>query len=201
MKHVSKKQVEEIQKVRYLTHFVARAFLISVLCLMIIFFCLITVYLGDLMINSSNGNKKNPLFSAYVIVSPSMVPTIMINDAIVVRRVDNDKYKIGDIISFASSDMNYKGLIVTHRIVDKESLGPEASLYTTKGDNNEVVDPTSVSTSSIYGRVMFKIPKVGYIQSFFSKPINFFICLLIPAMIFIFYDIGRIFFVMHRKVN
>ena len=180
MKHVSKKQVEDIQKVRYLTHFVARAFLISVLCLMIIFFCLITVYLGDLMINSSNGNKKNPLFSAYVIVSPSMVPTIMINDAIVVRRVDNDKYKIGDIISFASSDMNYKGLIVTHRIVDKESVGPE---------------------SSIYGRVMFKIPKVGYIQSFFSKPINFFICLLIPAMIFIFYDIGRIFFVMHRKVN
>ena len=196
---MKRKSIEKFHKLSYLSHFITRAFLISILCTMCLFFLVMIVYLGDLVINFRNGSKNVPLFSAYVIVSPSMVPTIMINDAIVIKRVDNDKYNVGDIITFSSSDINYQGLAVTHRIVNKESISYEDSIYTTKGDNNQIVDPTLVRTSSIYGKVMFKIPKVGYIQKFFSKPVNYFICLLIPTIIFVFYDVTRILFVINRK--
>ena len=157
---------------------------------------------STLTFQSVSFNTVSPLFvttTLYVIVSPSMVPTIMINDAIVIKRVDNDKYKIGDIITFVSSDSNYKGLTITHRVVDKLGVSDKNSIYTTKGDNNQVIDPATVSTRDIYGKVLFKIPKIGYIQDFFAKPINYFICLVIPAIIFVLYDSCRIIYVVLKR--
>lgn len=121
MSAVHKKIYNQIRVISYLTRFVTRAFLISILCLLVVFSLIITCYLGDVLINGKNGSNS-PLFSTYVIVSPSMVPTIKINDAIVVQRVDNDNYNVGDIITFASNDINYKDLMVTHRIVNKENV-------------------------------------------------------------------------------
>ena len=190
---------QKFDKFVYLSNFITRAFLISILCLVLVFFILITVYLGDLLINSNSKQQKSPIFGTYIIVSPSMVPTIMINDAIIIKRVDNDKYNVGDIITFSSEDTDYKGLAVTHRIVNKKTVNLNNSVYTTKGDNNRVVDPSLVKTSSIYGKVLFRIPKIGYIKSFFSKPINYFVCLLIPSIIFICYDFGRIFLMINRS--
>ena len=187
-------------KYQYLFHFILRAFLISILCLLCLVGLFFLIYFGDYFLHNSKGNYRAPLFSAYVIVSPSMVPTIMVNDGIVIKRIDHDRYRVGDIISFKSSDINYQGLTITHRVVDKESSEYESSIYTTKGDNNPIVDPSKVETSAIYGKVLFKIPNLGNVQSFFSKPTNFFLCLLIPAIIFIGYDFIRIFtYVNQRK--
>ena len=182
----------------YLTRFVTRAFLIAILCFVLMFGVLIALYAGDLLINAKDGNKT-PLFSTYVIVSPSMVPTIKINDAIVIKRVDNDGYKIGDIITFTSSDLRYKDLMITHRVVNKENISYKNSVYTTKGDNNQRVDPASVQTNAIHGRVLFKIPKVGYIKDFFANPSNYFICLLIPTVVFIIYEFGRILIAVYKR--
>ena len=181
-------------KITYMSHFVLRAFLIAVLCLLLGFGLIVFVYLGDLLIKD-----KSPLFSTYVIVTPSMVPTIMIDDGIVVKRVDNDKYKIGDIITFESNDSNYQGLAVTHRIIEKHNLDKENSVYTTKGDNNKVIDPVSVKTDSIYGKVLFKVPQIGKTKEFFSHPANYLMCLLFPAIIFILYNMTKIFVLISKK--
>ena len=157
------------------------------------------IYMGDLLLFSNNNQMKNPLFGAYVIVSPSMVPTISVNDGIVIKRVDNDQYDVGDIITFVSNDANYKGLLVTHRIVHKKSISKNESIYTTKGDNNSLEDSAYVMTDAICGKVLFRIPKIGYVKDFFSKPIHYFLCLLIPAFIFVFYDIHRIISLFKKK--
>ena len=180
---------------KYLIHFVLRAFLLSILCLLLFFGVIITIYLGDRLLN----NNKTPLFSTYVVLTPSMDPTIKANDAIVVKRVDKDKYKVGDIITFNSNDVNYQGLTITHRIVEKHAVDTGNSIYTTKGDNNTKIDPTTVKTDSIYGKVLFKIPKVGAIQEFFSNPINYLFCLLIPATVFIIYNLSKILVIMKKK--
>lgn len=198
MSRLNKKLHSKIYTISYLTHFITRAFLIAVLCFFIIFGVLIVCYVGDLLLNANNSNK-NPLFSTYVIVSPSMVPTIKINDAIVIKRVDNDEYKIGDIITFTSSDIRYENLMVTHRIINKENIGYKNSMYTTKGDNNLREDSTGVQTNAIQGRVIFKIPKVGYIKDFFSNPSNYFLCLLVPTVIFILYELGRMLIIIYKR--
>ena len=184
MEEVQQSTYSVFYTILYFSRFLLRAFLVAVLFLMIGIFLFFLVYFGDILINTTTGKEKSPLFGAYVIASPSMVPAIETKDAIVIKRMDHDLYDVGDIITFTSVDSNFSKKMITHRIVDKEVIGTETSRYTTKGDNNPVVDSSSVTTSDIYGKVLFKIPKVGYLHDFFSKPSNYFICLLLPAIIF-----------------
>ena len=93
-----------LYKFQYLSYFVVRAFLLAVLGLLVLLAVILAIYYGDLFINVKTGNYKTPIFNGYVIVSKSMVPTININDAIVVKRESDDKYNIGDIISFYSNE-------------------------------------------------------------------------------------------------
>lgn len=180
-------------------HFISKVLIMVIISILCFLFFIFLIYMLDISINTLSGHSKSPLFATYVVVSPSMVPTIDINDAIVIKRKDHDNYKIGDIITFLSNDSNYEGYRITHRVVDKEKVGFEKSLYTTKGDNNPSVDPTTTYTDSIYGKVVFTIPNFGKIQKFFSRPSNYFMCLLISAFVFIFYDLIRIFIMMRNK--
>lgn len=189
----------KMKQTRYLLYFVTRSFLISVFCFMALIGMFFLFYFGDLLISASKGVYKNPLFGAYIIVSPSMVPTIKIDDAIVIKRVDNDKYKVGDIITFSSTDANYMGKAVTHRIVDKRDYIAGESLYRTKGDNNIVSDANLVKTEAIYGKVLFKIPSIGKLEKLVASPVNFLLSLLIPATLLLVYDMTRIFVMMSKR--
>lgn len=199
MDQISNVNDSKLYSLYYVSHFIARSFLIAILFFLTCFVLLFTVYFGDLLLNISTGKSKTPLFGAYIIVSPSMVPTIKINDAIIIKRLDHDRYKVGDIITFTSSNSNLQGMKITHRIVHKENENTDFSLYTTKGDANEVEDPGTITSDAIYGKVLFKVPKLGYIQDFFSKPSNYFKCLFIVAGLFVFYELGRIGVMMYTK--
>ena len=179
-------------KIRYLSYFFVRAFLLAVFCLMILFLIFLIIYFGDLFLNVKSGNYKSPLFNGYVIVSQSMVPTIQINDAIIVKRENDSKYRIGDIISFFSTEYDHDGMVVTHRIIDKNEVDSLQSNYRTKGDNNPIPDRKSVTTENVYGKVLFVIPKLGYIQTYLSSPSHILICLLVPVLVIVFYDFIRI---------
>lgn len=180
-------------------HVLGKSFIIMIIIFFVIFGLCIAGYFLDLFINVKTGNYDYPLFSGYVIVSKSMVPTININDAIVVKRENNDKYGVGDVITFKSEDNNYEGYPITHRIIQKEELDEKQSSYITKGDNNVIADPDRVSTSDIYGKVMFVIPKLGYFKNFLAKPSNFFLCILIPSLIVFIYDFSRIFNAINKR--
>ena len=95
--------VQDISKSKYITNFVARAFFIAVLAFLILIGILLAVYFADLLVNRQTGRTDKPLFGAYVIVTPSMVPTIKVNDAIVIKRIDNDKNIHLDILNLFCS--------------------------------------------------------------------------------------------------
>ena len=184
--------IPKLKKLSDFIQFTSKVLIMFILVCLSLLLLSFFIYLGDIFLNTLMGRTKAPLFSTYVIVSPSMVPTIQIDDAIVIKRNDRDNYQIGDIITFMSNDANYQGKTITHRIVEKSKLSNERSLYVTKGDNNPVVDPFTVDTASIYGKVLFTIPKFGNVQSFFSKPTNYFLCLLVASFVFIIYELLRI---------
>ncbi len=181
-----------LYKVKYLSFFVTRAFLLAILGLLVIIAILLAIYYGDMFINVKTGNYNSPIFNGYVIVSKSMMPTINVNDAIVVKREVNDGYQVGDIISFYSKEYDDSGIVVTHRVIDKQNIYPRLSNYVTKGDNNPVPDRWKIDTSRIYGKVYFIIPKLGYVQNFLSDPVHFILCIIIPSGIVIIYDLIRI---------
>ena len=169
-------------KVRYVNKFVIKAFFMAILLSISLVSILAIIYVGDRFVNMNN-NKK-PIFGAYIIATPSMVPTLMVNDGIVVKR--EKEFVVGDIITFDSEDPSLFGLNITHRVVHKEKIDNGSYIYKTKGDNNDSADAVTVSIDNIYGKTVLKVPKIGYVRKELTNPIVLSVCLVLPLIIIIF---------------
>ena len=95
------------------------------------------------------------------VVSNSMYPTFERGDLIFVRGVDSpDEIKQGDIIVFQlKGDPETK----VHRVVEIENNNGQVQ-FKTKGDHNPNIDPWDVSFEEVKGKVLFWIPKLGYLS-------------------------------------
>ena len=65
-------------------------------------------------------------------------------------------------------------------------------MFTTKGDNNNTPDSSRISFNEIYGRVLFRIPKIGYIQYYLSSILGWVAIIIVPAVMIIGYDIYKL---------
>ena len=195
---VTKRRLNK-RKVGRWTKLVLRSCLISIFVILISLFAIMAVCYVESLYNEKNGKDKNPLLNAYVVVTESMTPTIKVNDAIVVSRVKDNSVKIGDVITFSSADKYYSGLTVTHRVIGKELNESGNYTYRTKGDNNLVADTSLVNGNKIYGKVLFKIPKIGYIYNFISSPSGFIFSIVLPVLLVIAYECFRIYRVIKQR--
>ena len=184
---------EWIVKLKKAFHFITTVLMYSICLIMLIVFLAFVVNFIDSRHNIKAGNNKKALFSAYTIVSPSMVPSINVLDVVVTKRVDNpEDLKKGDVITFNSTDYRYSGVTVTHRIQNIEKTSRGEYLFTTKGDNNNTADSSRISFNEIYGRVLFRIPKIGYIQYYLSSILGWVAIIIVPAVMIIGYDIYKL---------
>lgn len=173
-------------------HFVAKVFLYSVLLILVLVAVGFAAYAIDLLHNIKSGETKSPLLGAYVIVTPSMVPTINVEDAIIVLRKEPEEFKVKDIITFTSSDPRYSGLTITHRIVGIEKMSDGQLYFRTKGDNNNVEDATLVPATNVYGKVILRIPLIGYLQYVLMQTYGWIILVVIPCLGIVIYDIYKV---------
>lgn len=91
------------------------------------------------------------------IASDSMNPVIYKGDSVIIEKNDGNKiYKEDEIISF-----DYNGRNTIHRIVGIEKKDG-TYYYHTKGDSNNAEDVVLVPINNVYGKVLFKIPLIGY---------------------------------------
>lgn len=174
-------------------HFVAKIFLYSILIILILVALMFILYFVDLQNNIKKGVTKQPLFGAYIIISPSMVPTIKVEDAVVIQRKEQNELKKGDIITFTSNDPRYSGLTITHRIVGVEKSKDNKVYYRTKGDNNNTEDSSLVPYDNINGKVILRIPKIGYIQYALTSSYGIVFLVVIPCLGIVIYDIIKLF--------
>jgi signal peptidase I len=145
-------------------------------------------YFIKVKVDLSNGNYNAQKYNAFIIVSQSMYPTIKVNDAIITKKMAGEALKVGDIITFVSSDNRFNGFTITHRIIEKTELANGSYSFKTKGDYNNVADLATVNEENITGKVILKIPMVGYIQYFLSTSFGWVIAVLIPCLGIIVYD-------------
>ncbi|MDR7086719.1 signal peptidase I [Aeromicrobium panaciterrae] len=101
--------------------------------------------------------------------SGSMSPAIHTGDLAVSRTVNASDLKVGDIVSV----VNAEGNRVTHRLVNIARQGDERQL-TLKGDDNKVAD-AEVYTVKKAERVLFDIPKAGYVVNAAASPVGVFV--------------------------
>ena len=151
------------------------------------------LYIADIKIRAMKGDYSAPAFNAYVVMSGRMLPTIQVKDIVVTKKVPEEKLEVGDIITFISPDTRFGGISVTHRIIEKyydESIGSYS--YRTQGDNNNVADSVLVPNKNILGKVILKVPKLGYLQDILSSKGGLIIVVLIPCLVILSYDIMKL---------
>lgn len=114
----------------------------------IIIMCIILFVSGVILINSLISPNEVPSFfgwKPFIVLSGSMESEIYAGDVAVVKEVDEDEIKEGDIIAFREGET-----VITHRIVKQEEENGEKVFYT-KGDNNNEIDTNTVSLNQIEG--------------------------------------------------
>ena len=151
------------------------------------------LYIADIKIRAAKGDYSPPKFNAYVVLSGSMLPEIKIKDIVVTKKIPEEQLQVGDIITFVSPDPRFGGISITHRIIEKKYDDSKGIyLYRTQGDANNAADGTPVSNENILGKVILKIPKLGYIQDLLSSKGGLIILVLIPCLAILSYDIMKI---------
>jgi len=157
-------------------------------------------YVLDIKIKEAKGETVVPTYNAYVVLTGSMIPEILINDVVITKKRDVNELEQGDIITFISSDPRFSGLIITHRIMQRfVDPATGAIEFETKGDNNPSVDFTHTKGDNVLGEVIFKIPKLGYIQKFLSSKGGWIIVILIPCLAVLSYDILKLIKVLTKR--
>ncbi len=105
------------------------------------------------------------VFSIYpiVIATGSMEPMIKAGDVVLIKRIEIQEPKIGEVIQFRKNGVN-----ICHRIIDITEEGKEIR-YITKGDNNTKRDVGWVKPEEIKGTMAYVIPKIGKLTLFIKQ--------------------------------
>jgi len=111
-------------------------------------------------------------FPLHAVVSESMVPTLQVGDLLVVQGVVdasgiNAAPETGDVIVFRKPTDPSE--FIVHRTVDKIYRGG-SWFFKTKGDNNLGSDPWEVPENYVIGRVVSRVPFLGYLKIFLGSP-------------------------------
>jgi len=112
------------------------------------------------------------------VYSGSMEPAIPVGGIVVIKPVDPETLKIGDVICFKLEGGS--ATTVTHRIFNMTEEG-----FITKGDANEDPDQWTVKKGNVIGKVVFTVPFIGYLGSFVRTPVGLILLIILPASLII----------------
>ena len=102
--------------------------------------------------------------ATFVVTGGSMEPTIHKGSLVIDEPVSADKLRLGDIITFDHFDQT-----TTHRIVGVEGSA-NGTMFSTKGDANQVTDPEPLSFPGRVGLVKLAVPGLGQIVAVIGGP-------------------------------
>jgi signal peptidase len=95
-----------------------------------------------------------------------MKPALDVGDIVIITEVSIDDINEGDIIQY-----EIENVYTVHRVHDiVEEKG--SRYFITKGDANNAPDQEQVNSSSILGKVIFNIPKIGWIPLILRRMIG-----------------------------
>ncbi len=103
----------------------------------------------------------------FTVMSGSMEPVIHTGDVVVNQTISPRTAKPGDIVTFPAPDGS--GRLVTHRLRSVRLQGDRISAET-KGDANNTVERWSVPAGGRIGRVVYRVPKLGYALASVRSP-------------------------------
>ena len=102
-------------------------------------------------------------FYPLVVASGSMTPSLEVGDVVIVAKAPASDIKPGDILVFKENTMT-----ITHRVTAVSSSGNTVQ-FTTRGDANNAADKEPVGVNRVEGKILFRIPKIGWLSLTLKK--------------------------------
>lgn len=151
------------------------------------FVALIAIFYGGTLVLRNTLGTSNPMM---VVISQSMVPTLGVGDFIFIEAIEDfddvaiGDPPVGDILVFIKPGVSDEYIV--HRAIDGV-LTEDGWLYQTKGDHNPFPDGFQVPEDLVVGKVINRLPIVGYFSLFIKTMKGFGLILVLMAVSF-FYD-------------
>lgn len=120
-------------------------------------------------------------FRIFMIISQSMEGEYEIGDILVAKKVPVEDINIGDNVTYLGEKMQLKGLIITHKVVEKRQSGDDI-LFVTRGLANNVSDP-EITYDQIYGKVIYKTVLLSFIAKLMNNQLSYYILFTLVALI------------------
>lgn len=190
--------------VKKIFRFLSSILFYSVMLIIVVIFLMFVAYYIDRQVGLKKGENRSPLFGAYVIISESMIPSINVYDAVLTIRVTEKDIEKYDIITFISKEIETAGTPITHRVIDIVHDPEDENKiigYRTKGDHNNTADFALISPDEVIGKVYLRIPMIGYLQTFMTKPFGWILIVVIPCLLIIGSDVFKLFKASKEKSN
>ena len=151
---------------------------------------------------SSKENDVPSIFgyTAFSIQTDSMEDEIMTGDFILGKKCDPKELEVEDIISFYTVNSKGQVFINTHRIIEIEETS-NGRIFTTQGDNEDLPDSRKVYEKDIVSEYSgFRIPILGYILTFLSTQFGFFLCIVLPVLLYTLWQLYNLIkVIMHNQ--
>lgn len=157
-------------------------------------FIVLVVVLAALVTILSLSSKEDDIpslfgYTAFSIQSDSMEDEIMTGDFIIGKKCDPKQLKKREIISFFTVNNEGQIFINTHRIIGIEETS-DGRIFTTKGDNENEPDLRKVLEGDIVSKYSgFRIPLLGYIITFLTTQLGFFLCIVFPVLLYTIWQV------------
>ena len=173
--------------------------IINVVLIVAIVFAVIATYVSFVSTSGSGvpGILGLRLFS---IQTDSMEPTLYPGDLAVGTAIkDKGELRPGDIITYWTN-INGERVLNTHRIVEVYD-GGGYWIFQTKGDNNTIEDPLTVSEREVEAIYRFRIPGVGKVFDYLQTSTGFLLVVVLPVFVFFIYHLIQFFRVLFEYQN
>lgn len=168
-----------------------------VIDVIVILILIISLFVVIMSLTTKSSGVPNILgYAPLSVMSDSMEDTFSTGD-LLISEVTNDSsytYEVGDIVTFPI-EIDGEYTLNTHRIVEVVEDN-SVTYYRTQGDNpktNPVPDEDLQTSFTIVAKYTgTKISGVGSILSFIRTQLGFFLCVLLPMIIFFVYEAIRV---------
>jgi len=97
------------------------------------------------------------------VLTSSMEPGYPPGTLIIVRPVDPNDLRLGDVITYQMQ--SGKPGVITHRIIAINSSSVGDRTFQLKGDNNSEPDADEVLAEQVQGRLWYSVPFIGYVNN------------------------------------
>lgn len=161
----------------------------TVMCIILIPILIINI---TLIIKSYINEDEVPSIGGVfplIVLTESMSPEIEGGDLIICKTVEAEDVEERDIIAFFDPAGNGSS-IVTHRVIEVIEKNGEVQ-FRTRGDNNNTEDKVLVPASKLVGKYQMRIAGAGKIAMFMQSTTGLIICVILPIILLVGYDMIR----------